>query len=470
MRGDGIRNRLHLSSREIEMLNNSRSLAAGAAHCTMTVLLVLLFAFTCTAGWAEGQAGAPPSAKEPLQIRINTYPVGGKVSIYSKRQNGKLLQTGSTGSVIEIPRDSDVITIIVENKGFFRYWRFESPEIEINEGTMPICIEQKLPSYVHWERIILIVLVIIGSASGVIIYHHMQKKRDEMRDRMKAMEDAQITLVDGVPEKIAGYTVLSKLGQGGMASVFKVKDRHGDIYALKVPHLHIFTIPEFRARFLREAEIIRELHHPNIVRMYDYSLGEDSTTPYICLEFVTGISLKAYMDDNPSLPLKKVLSIIIDVASALGYAHSKGIVHRDVKPENIMMTDRRQIKLMDLGIARAAESKTLTATGTTLGTPYYLAPEQVESKNVDGRADLYSLGVIFFELLTNRLPFDSSEAINIIVMHVSEEPPSPRSFNALIPDGVERCVLKLLAKRPSDRYQTAEELVSYLSKLQLSAG
>jgi len=330
MRGDGIRNKLRFSSRENEMRNYSRSLAAGAALCRVPLLLVLLSVCTCIAGWAESQAGPPPSMKEPLQIRINTYPVGGKVSIYSKKQNGKLVQTGSTGSVIEIPRDSDVVTIVVEKKGFFRYWRFESPEIEVNEGTMPICIEQKLPSYVHWERIMLIVLVIMGSVAGVIIYHHMQRKRDEMREKMKAMEDAQITLVDGVPEKIAGYTVLSKLGQGGMASVFKVKDSHGDIYALKVPHPHIFTIPEFRARFLREAEIIRELHHPNIVRMYDYSLGEGSTTPYICLEFVTGISLKTYMDDNPSLPLKKVLSIIMDVASALGYAHSKGIVHRDV--------------------------------------------------------------------------------------------------------------------------------------------
>jgi len=429
-------------------------------YIAIAMTLILLLALL-PAGDAEAQGtGATPSPSASMQggpvdvlVYVSPNKVG-KVTFYD--ESGKLAATGEVGKVIGLKPGAYKIEVISKH-GIFCCWKGEklfhtdplSPEV--------IVLQKRV---INWPLIIVLALLLVSGTAAFIFRDSILKKIQAP----KKAEDPLKTLTGSMPQLIGPYTFVERLGQGGMATVYKVKDRYGDFYALKVPHPHIFNIPEFRARFIREAEIIKTLHHPNIVRLFDYGRGEDGETPYICMEFVTGKSLRDFIDENPVLPVARVVKIVSEIAGALGYAHSKGIIHRDVKPENVMMASNGVLKLMDLGIARATDKKTLTATGTTLGTPHYIAPEQVEVKSVDGRADLYSLGVILYQMLTARLPFDAEEPVSIIIMHVSEEPEPPSKHNALIPAGLEAIVMKLLEKEPHKRFQTAEELIEALKK------
>jgi tRNA A-37 threonylcarbamoyl transferase component Bud32 len=372
-------------------------------------------------------------------------------------ENGKQVLEGDTGRRYEIKREKCKVVVRSEN-GLFSF-KEGSEEIDgdnVVQDDITLSPDQVL--VIKWPRVFILAALFIM----VFIWGYMQKR--SLQQRVTPADSASQAGTGDIPATVGPYSIIEKLGRGGMATVYKTRDTHGDIYALKVPHPHIFEIPEFRARFLREAEIIRTLHHANIVRLYDYGSGQDGETPYICLEFVTGISLRKFLEENPVLPTRRVAKMITEIAVALGYAHSKGIVHRDIKPDNIMLTTKGVIKVMDLGIARAVDKQTLTATGTTLGTPHYIAPEQVEMKKVDGRADLYSLGVIFYQMLAAKLPFDAEEPINVILMHVSEEPEPPTRHNALIPKELEAIVMKLLRKDPAERFQTAAELIAALKK------
>jgi hypothetical protein len=411
----------------------------------------------------------PSDDREKATITVKPCGRAGRVLIYHCNDDGSrgaLVLEGMTDVPYTLPKAKYTIQVIAEG-GFFSYYFAELPGYSTltSAGSCEPRLEQR--KTIRWSRVLIVIIAGFVLFFGILLYYFREYFHKRIKDviRQKDMELARTTVLrDGVPERIGDFKVLDKLGQGGMAVVYRVQDVHGDIYALKVPHAHVFSVPEYRERFIREAEIIKKLHHPGIVRMYDYSLGENYSIPYICLEFVVGQSLKAFMEKNPVLPIKRVARIIIDVSSALGYAHEKGIVHRDIKPENIMISKKNDVKLMDLGIARSTESKTLTATGMTLGTPYYLAPEQVESKLVDCRADLYSLGVVLYEMLTTKLPFDSEEPINVVIMHINDEPPPPTVHNAMIPKDLEAIVLKLLEKNPRDRFQSAEELMKALQR------
>jgi hypothetical protein len=372
-------------------------------------------------------------------------------------EDGRAITEGVTGRRYEIEREKCRVSVTSDN-GFFSFKRgsqeIDGPNCVLND----IRISPPQERIIRWPR--------IGVIAFIIFIVTMRRHIIEVFEHKKAkpVESAATTGTGDLPAIVGPYSIVERLGRGGMATVYKVRDKHGDFYALKVPHCHIFEIPEFKARFLREAEIIKTLHHPNIVRLYDYGAGQEGETPYICLEYVTGTSLRTFLENNPVLPIKRVAKMISDIAGALGYAHSKGIVHRDIKPDNIMLAPRGVIKVMDLGIARAADKQTLTATGTTLGTPHYIAPEQVEMKKVDGRADLYSLGVIFYQMLTSKLPFEADDPINVILMHVTEDPALPTTHNALIPKELEAIVMKLLRKNPAGRYETAGELIAALKK------
>jgi tRNA A-37 threonylcarbamoyl transferase component Bud32 len=440
-------------------------------------MLLAFFFFLSISPPASGQytpmfTSTPASSlAPPEQATITVKPCqrAGRVMIFHCNDDGTrgaLVVEGMTDVPYPLPKGKYTIQVYAKG-GPFSYYFAELPGYSTltSAGSCEPRLEQK--RMIRWNRVITLIVAGFVILIGMLIYFFRGYFRSRIRDVIiqKDIEMARTTVLrDGVPERIGDFKVLDKLGQGGMAMVYRVQDTHGDVYALKVPHAHVFSVPEYRERFIREAEIIKKLHHPSIVRMFDYSLGENYSIPYICMEYVLGQSLKAFMDKNPVLPIKRVAKIIIDVASALGYAHEKGIVHRDIKPENIMITKKNEIKLMDLGIARASESKTLTATGMTLGTPYYLAPEQVESKMVDRRADLYSLGVVLYEMLTAHLPFDSDEPINVVIMHINDDPPPPTMHNAMIPKDLEAMVLKLLEKNPKDRYQSAEELIDALKR------
>jgi serine/threonine protein kinase len=236
--------------------------------------------------------------------------------------------------------------------------------------------------------------------------------------------------------------------------------------ALKRPLVSFLEEPEFRERFLREAELGRTLHHPNIVRIFER--GDVSGVPYLTMELVRGETLHARVQRLGAFPPRQAAEVACQVAEALDYAHLKGVVHRDLKPSNIMIPAEGALKVMDYGIARARRFEGLTVTGAFLGTPEYVAPETAEGRGSDPRSDLYSLGVVLYEMLTAQRPFVGDSPYATIRKHCTE-PPTPPSAITAVPPALERIVLRLMAKHPEERYPNAEELLielrQYLNRM-----
>jgi serine/threonine-protein kinase len=249
---------------------------------------------------------------------------------------------------------------------------------------------------------------------------------------------------------------VAQLGKGGMASVFKA-DRNGEVCALKRPLAAFLEDPEFLERFLREAEIGRTLHHPNIIRIFER--GDVRGVPYFTMELVKGETLHEHVRRQGALSPKAATQVIVQVAEALDYAHLKGVVHRDLKPSNIMILEDGAVKVMDYGIARARRFDGLTVTGAFLGTPDYVAPETAEGKGTDARSDLYSLGIVFYEILTGRKPFVGETPFATLRKHCTEPPVPPSEIAPGTPSELEAIILRLLAKDPADRFPGAEELL-----------
>jgi serine/threonine-protein kinase len=252
------------------------------------------------------------------------------------------------------------------------------------------------------------------------------------------------------------YEVGRLLGAGGMAEVFEGRDRLlARRVAIKVPLSQHAHDPDFAQRFRREAQAAASLSHPGVVAVYD--TGSENGTHFIVMEYVDGRTLKDVIRAEAPLYPDRAAEITADVCAALGAAHARGLVHRDVKPANIMLMPDGRVKLMDLGIARAAAGETLTQTAAMLGTAQYLSPEQAQGQDVDYRSDLYSLGCCLYEMLTGTVPFRGATPVAIAYRHVREDPAPPRLLNPDVPPSLEAVCLKAMAKRPEDRYQTAAE-------------
>jgi serine/threonine-protein kinase len=241
-----------------------------------------------------------------------------------------------------------------------------------------------------------------------------------------------------------------------MASVFKA-ERRGELSALKRPLALFLDDPHFLERFLREAEIGRTLNHPNIVRIHER--GEVEGVPYFTMELVEGKTLDRFVRARGPADPRTAASIVAQVAEALDFAHTKGVVHRDLKPSNIIMLPDGDVKVMDFGIARARRFEGLTATGAFMGTPEYVAPEMIEGSGTEPRSDLYSLGVIFFELLTGQRPFTGDTPFAVLRKHATEEVPPPSRLEHGVPPELDAIVRHLLRKTPAERPASAEELV-----------
>ena len=267
-------------------------------------------------------------------------------------------------------------------------------------------------------------------------------------------------------QSLAGgrYQLRDLLGQGGMASVHLAYDSVLDRQvAIKTLHTELGREPAFRERFRREAQAVAKLTHTNIVSVFD--TGEDTvgaaTTPYIVMEYVEGRPLGSVLDADirqfGAMPADKALKVTADVLAALEISHEMGLVHRDIKPGNVMVTKRDVVKVMDFGIARAMQSgvTSMTQTGMVVGTPQYLSPEQALGRGVDARSDLYSVGVMLFQLVTGRLPFDADSPLAIAYAHVQEEPVAPSSINRALPPGVDALVARALKKNPNERFPNA---------------
>lgn len=257
-------------------------------------------------------------------------------------------------------------------------------------------------------------------------------------------------------ERFGEFRLLKRLGKGGMAEVF-LAERGEKRFALKRPLAAILEDEEFRERFLREAEIGRTLHHPNIIRIFDR--GEVGGIPYFTMEVVEGETLAKKLARKEGSQAKQAAAVVLQIAEALDYAHLKGVVHRDLKPSNIMILEDGTVKVMDYGIARARRFDGLTLTGEFLGTPNYAAPEAAEGKETDARSDLYALGVIFYEMITGQRPFVSDNPLVTLKKHCSEPPTPPSLIAPTVPRRLEVMILRLLAKAPADRYKDAEQLL-----------
>ena len=262
------------------------------------------------------------------------------------------------------------------------------------------------------------------------------------------------TLVDG------RYRVVSRLGTGGMADVFLVEDQQlGRKVALKLLHRRFAEDPAFVERFRREAQAAAGLQHQNIVGVYDR--GEYDDTYYIAMEYSSGRTLKQLIRDEAPLDPVRAIDIAIQILRAARFAHRQGIVHRDLKPHNVIVDDAGQAKVTDFGIARAGASD-MTETGSIMGTAQYLSPEQAQGHSVTASSDLYSVGVVLYEMLTGRVPFDGEAAVTIALKHVSEAPVPPREFNPAIPPELEQTVLWTMNKHASDRPADADQLITVL--------
>jgi serine/threonine protein kinase/Tfp pilus assembly protein PilF len=261
------------------------------------------------------------------------------------------------------------------------------------------------------------------------------------------------------------YEVIEELGEGGMGIVYKVFDRKIDEkVALKVLAPEIAGDEKTIERFRNELKLARKVSHRNVCRMYD--LSEEEKTPFITMEFVPGENLKSLIKRIGQLSKTKALSIAKQVCEGLVEAHRLGVVHRDLKPQNIMVDSEGNARIMDFGIARSIRTKSITETGMIIGTPEYMSPEQVEGVDVDQRSDLYSLGVILFEMLTGRVPFDGETPLSVILKHKTEQPPNPRNFDSQIPAELSQMILKCMEKDKANRYQTADALLDALIEIE----
>jgi beta-lactam-binding protein with PASTA domain len=261
-------------------------------------------------------------------------------------------------------------------------------------------------------------------------------------------------LVDG------RYRLVARIGSGGMADVWCATDQElGRRVALKVLHPRFAADPQFVERFRREASHAAGLQHPNVVAVFDR--GEWDGTPYIAMEHIEGPTLKEIVRDRGALPPALAVDVVVQILRAARYAHKHGIVHRDLKPHNVILDEEGRVKVTDFGIARAGASQ-MTETGAIMGTAHYLSPEQAQGLPVDGRSDLYSIGVILYELLTGRVPFDAESPVSIAVRHVSEPPIPPAEINPAVPPALDAVTLRALAKAPEDRFQDADAFIAAL--------
>ena len=257
------------------------------------------------------------------------------------------------------------------------------------------------------------------------------------------------------------YEIIKEIGSGGMANVYLARCRVlNRLVAIKVLKAEFANDSEFLSRFNKEAQAAAAINSPNIVNVYD--VGHDGDIHYIVMEYVEGKTLKEYIDEHGMLSWQQTVEYAIQICSALDKAHKHGVIHRDIKPQNIILTNDGVLKVTDFGIARATSAETVNMGESTMGSVHYFSPEQARGGFTDEKSDIYSLGVVMYELVTGRLPFNGDTPIAIAIKHIQQPPVSPKEYNVSIPLAVEAIILKAMSKEQSKRYQTAEEMLADL--------
>lgn len=244
------------------------------------------------------------------------------------------------------------------------------------------------------------------------------------------------------------YEIHELIGVGGMAMVYRAYDTIDDrVVAIKILKDEFSASEEFVRRFKNESKAIAVLSHPNIVKVYDVSFGD--MIQYIVMEYIDGITLKEYIDNQQQINWKEAVHFTVQILQALQHAHEKGIVHRDIKPQNIMLLQDGTIKVTDFGIARFSNMETRTMTDKAIGSVHYIAPEQARGDLTDGKSDIYSVGVMLYEMITGKLPFEADNAVSVAIMQLQSNPKPPQQINPSIPDGLEEITIKAMQKDPA---------------------
>jgi tRNA A-37 threonylcarbamoyl transferase component Bud32 len=398
---------------------------------------------------------AQPPAKKPLLIM--SYPPGASVT-----ENGQFL--GPTGSAVKLTDGAHDLTVHLE--GHQRQTISVSTR-HLAEGRYSEVVVLPPDSALVWftdlwryrrGQALGLVALLVASLAGLVkarSFFREHTKRKALVDQYVPKEGEVRSMIMG---KIGSYRVLSPLGQGGMAEVYLAVPDHSlemkDAVAIKVLNRDLRDRDDTRSRFEREIKVSSELVHPGIVEVYES--GWNGERMYLAMELVEGDELR---DALPKLSgdWPRIREILDELMTAVEYAHQRGVAHRDLKPENVRLTLNGKVKVMDFGLARSVDSATLTQAGTTMGTPRYIAPESVAGLGADDRADQYSLGVMAYEIITGRLPFESEEVLYLLYCHATVEPDPPSSkLPGLSPD-VDRVVMRMLAKVPNDRYPTVAQ-------------
>jgi serine/threonine-protein kinase len=276
------------------------------------------------------------------------------------------------------------------------------------------------------------------------------------------------TLAEIAPGKVIGdrFEILSTLGAGGMGVVYKVRDRElDDLVALKMLKRDVWGDRDLLERLKSELKLARKITHPNVLRTFDF--GDVDGIPFITMEYVRGITLRYLLSQTGSLPYSAGLRLARQLCRGLGAAHDVGVLHRDIKPENLIVEPNGNAKLMDFGIARSITrmEEGQTQAGTVVGTPQYLAPEQLQGKPIDERADLWAVGVVLYELFTSQTPFKGDNPMQVIVATLNEQPTPPRQYWPEMPEQLEQIIMRCLSRDPSRRYRTAAALLADLEEL-----
>ena len=264
-------------------------------------------------------------------------------------------------------------------------------------------------------------------------------------------------------ERLGRYEIVAELGQGAMGTVYKARDPLLDrIVAIKTISLNLpqDEVAEYEARFYQEAKAAGQLSHPNIVTIYD--IGKSDDLAYMAMEYLEGQELRSILSSGSNIPIERALDIGAQVADALNFAHDRQVVHRDIKPANVMVLNDGLIKITDFGIARMRNNEVKTMTGMILGSPKYMSPEQVAGKRADHRSDLFSLGVVVYEMLTGTSPFVADNIHGVMYQTLNFTPPNPKTLNPELPEVLNYIIAKVLAKNVDDRYQSASDLANDL--------
>ena len=262
------------------------------------------------------------------------------------------------------------------------------------------------------------------------------------------------------------YELMEKIGEGGMAIVYKARDNKlSRLVAVKILKKEFANNKDISDKFKKEATAVANFSDANIVNVLDVGHEEEGNMDYFVMEYVSGKTLKELIVENGKLNYTVAISIAIQIAKALECAHKNNIIHRDVKPQNILVTESGVVKVTDFGIAKSSTSATITNTTTIMGSAHYLSPEQAKGTFIDLRSDIYSLGIVLYEMVTGVLPFDGESPVTIALKHIQSEPIEPKKYNSSIPDSLNNLIMKSISKETINRYQNCRELINDLNYL-----